>query len=263
MSKLDKKDINRACWRSFCYQWPSFNYETMQSAGFTRFIVPSLRKIYGDEVAAEKAQQYISSFYNSENTMAQIIHGATLALEESETPGVTDTAIALRTGLMGPFAGLGDSVFKMSNKVIFGSLAGYMALQNSPIGLFLCIAFSIFLNVFVRRWLFMAGYKQGVEFITTKQDLIKGITAAVTVLGLVVIGCMIPATVKVTTPLVFTMGDATQNIQDILDQIIPYLLPVAVTFAVYKALAIKKMTTVRMVWIVIFVCIVLTFFGIL
>ena len=265
MSKLSKSDVKKAMIRSMCYQWQSFNYETMQSPGFTRFIVPSLQKIYAgnDELIAQKTEQYLSTFYNTENTMGQIIHGATLALEESETEGITDTAVALRTGLMGPFAGLGDSIFKVSSKVIFGSLAGYMALENSIVGLLLCVALCIFCNGFVRYWFFMSGYKQGVSFITTKQDLIKGLTAAVTIMGLVVVGCMIPSTVKITVPYVFAYGDATQSIQDILDAIFPYLLPALVTWLIYKGLGSKKMTTVRMVWLIIVICIVLTWIGIL
>ncbi len=265
MSKLSKSDVKKAMIRSMCYQWQSFNYETMQSPGFTRFIVPSLQKIYAgnDELIAQKTEQYLSTFYNTENTMGQIIHGATLALEESEADGITDTAVALRTGLMGPFAGLGDSIFKVSSKVIFGSLAGYMALENSIVGLLLCVALCIVCNGFIRYWFFMNGYKQGVSFITTKQDMIKGLTAAVTIMGLVVVGCMIPSTVKITVPYVFAYGDATQSIQDILDAIFPYLLPALVTWLIYKGLGSKKMTTVRMVWLIIVICIVLTWIGIL
>ena len=265
MSKLSKRDIRKAMIRSMCYQWMSFNYETMQSPGFTHFITPSLKKIYDDDedLVVEKTEEYLSSFYNTENTMGQIIHGATLALEESRTEGITSTAVALRTGLMGPFAGLGDSIFKVSSKVIFGSLAGYMALEGSVVGLLLCVALCIFCNCFMRYWLFMGGYKQGVSFITTKQDMIKGLTAAVTIMGLVVVGCMIPSTIKINIPFVFTYGEAQQSIQDILNAIFPYLLPAGVTALIYKGLGSKKMTTVKMVWLIIAICIVLTGLGIL
>lgn len=265
MSKLSKKDVWRAMIRSMCYQWQSFNYETMQSPGFAQFIAPALKEIYDqdEELAAQKTEQYLSAFYNTENTMGQIIHGATLALEESETDGITDTAVALRTGLMGPFAGLGDSIFKVSSKVIFGSLAGYMALENSIVGLMLCVALCIFCNVFVRYWFFMGGYHQGISFITTKQDMIKGLTASVSIMGLVVIGCMIPSTIKVNVPYVFAYGDAQQSIQEVLDAIFPYLLPVGITALIYKGLGSRKMTTVKMVWLIIVACIILTWAGVL
>ena len=172
MNKLTKSDVRSAMLRSMCYQWQSFNYETMQSPGFAQMIAPSIEKIYegDDELISKKVEQYLSTFYNTENTMGQIIHGAVLALEESGVENITDSAVALRTGLMGPFAGLGDSLFKVSSKVIFGSLAGYMALEGSIVGLILCIILCLVCNVFIRYFFFMEGYKQGVSFITTKQD---------------------------------------------------------------------------------------------
>lgn len=264
-NKLTKKQVNDACIRSMCYQWQSFNYETMQSGGFTQFIAPAIQQIYSDDqdLVEEKVSKYLDSFYNTENTMGQIIHGAILALEESGADGVTDVAVGLRTGLMGPFAGLGDSIFKVSNKVILGSLAGYMALENSVVGLVICTLFAIFFNVFVRYYFFMGGYKQGVNFITTKQEMIKGLTAAVTIMGLVVVGCMIPSTVKISIATVYTMGEATKSVQSILDAILPYLLPVTVTGLVYLGLGSKKMTTVKMVWVIILICIVLSFFKVI
>ena len=248
MNKLTKSDVRSAMLRSMCYQWQSFNYETMQSPGFAQMIAPSIEKIYegDDELISKKVEQYLSTFYNTENTMGQIIHGAVLALEESGVENITDSAVALRTGLMGPFAGLGDSLFKVSSKVIFGSLAGYMALEGSIVGLILCIILCLVCNLFIRYFFFM-----------------EGLTGAVTIMGLVVIGCMIPSTVKIKIPLTFAYGDATQSVQSILDAIFPYLLPVLVTFGVYKGLGSKKMTTVRMVWLIIIICIVLSFFGIL
>ena len=265
MNKLTDKDIRSAMIRSMCYQWQSFSYETMQSPGFTQIVAPCIEKIYegDDDLIAKKLDAYLSTFYNTENTMGQIIHGAVLALEESGQEDITETAVALRTGLMGPFAGLGDSIFKVSSKVIFGSLAGYMALEGSTVGLWLCVALCFVCNVVIRYIFFMQGYKQGVAFITDQQGLIKGITAAVTVLGLVVVGCMIPSTVSIDVALVYSYGDATQSVQDILDTIFPYLLPVLVTFGIYKGLGSSKMTTVRMVWLIIIICIILCFFGIL
>lgn len=263
--KLTEKEVKQACWRSMRYQWRSFNYETMQSGGFAQFIAPALQQIYEgeEELIAKKTDQYLSAFYNTENTMGQIIHGAVLALEESGVEDITDTAVALRTGLMGPFAGLGDSIFKVSFKVIFGSLAGYMALEGSVVGLVLCIILGLFCNGVVRYWFFMNGYKQGVSFITSQQSLIKGLTSAVTVMGLTVIGNMIPSTVKISTKLVYTLGDAEKTVQSIFDAIFPYLLPVGVTALIYVAIGNPKMTTAKLVWIIIAVCIVCSYFKIL
>ena len=169
-NQLTKKDVDRAMLRSLCYQQQCFNFETMQSLGFTQIVAPVIEKVYegDDDLIEQKIDSYLSTFYNTENTVGQIIHGAVVGMEASGVPEVTDTAVAMRTSLMGPFAGLGDSIFKVGAKVIFGSLAGYMALENSIIGVLLCIAFFCICNGPIRCYFFKQGYKQGVEFITTK-----------------------------------------------------------------------------------------------
>lgn len=108
------------------------------------------------------------------------------------------------------------------------------------------------------------GYYGGAELITSRKDQLNNIRDAVSVLGVIVIGALIPSLVKVTTPLAITVGDATQTIQSILDGILPALLPCLVTAMTYFGLTkIKGMNTVKMVWILIVVTILLSYFGII
>lgn len=73
MNKLTKSDVRSAMLRSMCYQWQSFNYETMQSPGFAQMIAPSIEKIYegDDELISKKVEQYLSTFYNTETPWAR------------------------------------------------------------------------------------------------------------------------------------------------------------------------------------------------
>ena len=264
MSKLTKKDVQKVQLRSWMYQWQSFSYEAMQATGFTQAIGPAIEKIYegNDDVIADKLQKYLA-FYNTENTMSQIIMGACLAIEETESDAATDIAIGIRTGLMGPFAGLGDSLFKISTKVILSSLVGYMALDGSAFGLVLAFLVNIVAFYCIKYYFFWLGYREGTAFITTKQDQIKALTNAATVLGLTVVGCMIPSTVKLQVIFEYVNGDAAQSIQAILDSIFPFLLPICATVLVYLGLGMKKLTTVKMVWTIIIVAVLLTFFHII
>lgn len=265
MTKLTKKDLKRVQLRSWMYQWQAFSYEAMQSTGFTQAIGPAIEKIYEKDEAliADKLDKYLA-FYNTENTMSQIIMGACLAIEETQAEGCTETSIGIRTGLMGPFAGLGDSLFKVSCKVIIGSLCGYMALEgNVGVGLGIAFLVNIVLFYFIKYKFFWLGYNQGTAFITSKQDQIKGLTSAAVVLGLTVVGCMIPSTVKIKVLTEFHYGEAAQSVQAILDSIFPYLLPVCVTALVYWGIGKKGMTTVKMVWLIILVSTILTYFHIL
>lgn len=264
MSKLTKQDIKRVQLWSWLFQWFSFNYETMQSPGWTNAIGPAIEKIYaGDEdKIAKKMNEHLSTFYNTQPYMSQMVLGACLSIEESEAEEATDAAIALRTGLMGPFAGLGDALFFVSGKVIFNSIAGYMALNNNFFGEIIALTAALVVAV-IRYKFFWIGYNEGAKFITTKRDQIQGFTSAAVVLGLTVVGAMIPATVKFTLIPVFQYGAAKVTISSIMDSILPYLMPLLATAGIYYGLGLKKMTTVKMVWLIIIVTIALTYFKIL
>ena len=88
-------------------------------------------------------------------------------------------------------------------------------------------------------------------------------TRAASVMGLTVIGGMIASMVSIKIALVANFGsDVTLDVQSILDEICPCMLPLAATFIVYKLL--KK--GVKACWImlgIIAVGIVGKFFGIL
>ena len=58
-------------------------------------------------------------------------------------------------------------------------------------------------------------------------------------LGVVVVGCLIPQTVKLTTALQFSLGEGDPlSLQAQFDAVMPYMLPVILTFICYKL--IKK-----------------------
>ena len=100
--------------------------------------------------------------------------------------------------------------------------------------------------------------------ITSRKNQLNNIREVVSVLGVIVIGALIPSLVKVSTPLTITVGEASQSIQSIFDGIFPSLLPCIVTALTYFGLTkIKGMNTVKMVWLMIILTIVLSYFGII
>ena len=112
--------------------------------------------------------------------------------------------------------------------------------------------------IFLRQKIIELGYYKGAEIITEHQDQLNNIREAISVLGIIVVGALIATTVKVTTPLTITAGESVQNIQSLLDSIFPALLPAVATWLVYKGLDMKGMNTVRMVWVIIVVVMVLS-----
>lgn len=83
-------------------------------------------------------------------------------------------------------------------------------------------------------------------------------------MGLSVVGALIATSVKITTALNFKVGEVALNLQtDILDKIMPSLLPVLLTLLVYKLLGNKKWTATKLILLIIVISLVCAFFGIL
>ena len=160
-NKLTKKDINKVYVRNlFGYQW-GWNYEKMQGLGYAWVMMPALKRLYSeDPVAMKKALKTHLGFMNTTPAMSHLIVGADMALEEEV--GIEDeTAITgLKTGLMGPFAGVGDTIFIAIYRAIVFSIAAYMAQGGQVVGLLIpLIAGAVVL--WVRYKFTWIGYHQG------------------------------------------------------------------------------------------------------
>ena len=83
-------------------------------------------------------------------------------------------------------------------------------------------------------------------------------------MGLSVVGALIATSVKMTTGLNFKVGEVKLALQtDVLDKIMPALLPVLLTVLVYKLLGNKKWTPTKLILLIIVIALVCSFFGIL
>lgn len=137
-----------------------------------------------------------------------------------------------------------------------------MAIDGSPVGVLICLAVGLAM-LLVRRKMWDIGYKEGVRFVTQNQAVLNNLTDAASVLGLMVVGALIASMVKANIPLTFTVGEATKSLQDTLNSIMPNLVPLLVTAGTYWALGKKKMTSTKMVWLIIIFSIIAYALGIL
>ena len=250
--KFTKKDINRAYFRWYLGGETGWNYEKMQGLGYCYTMMPFLKKIYTDEDELNSAVKNHLQFYNSNMTTSAIIIGANLAIEEQGGEGVQEAVAAVKTGLMGPLAGVGDTLFGMTFNTIFGSIAAYMALEGNPIGCFLWM-FANIGRMFLANWFMHLGYKQGTKVVGSIGTKLKNITEAATILGMTVIGALIPTVVKAKVPYVFTSGEVTLPVQDILDKIMPSLLPLAIVFLTYWMLGRKRLNSTKVIFLLILI----------
>ncbi len=249
------------------FQW-SWNYERQQAAGCLYTMSPVLKRLYKDapvEVREKTIKRYLE-FFNTHATLAPLLFGLLAALEVSTPEEEKDNLTSIKTGLMGPIAGLGDGLFWFTIWPICASIGASMAVTGNVFGaIFTFVVFNI-INQGVKWYGFRIGYTKGMDIINSgkSDEIIQRISGAATVLGLFVAGCLVSTTVSLTIPLEFTSGDGSIVIQDLIDQIMPKLLPVLLTaFCYWRLKKTNGKETVRLIFGIMIIAIVLTYFGIL
>lgn len=239
--KLSRSDLMKAFWRYVFFFQCGWNYERMQSVGYAYSILPIIKKTRPDPEEFKEAFLTNLNFFNTNPVVgAPLIIGAHAALEEAGAS--FDTTEGLKVGLMGPLAGVGDTVvWALYNSVIF-TIGSSMALSGSAFGPILVMLLVFFPYMAVRYWQFMWAYRQGTNLMKSLgSGGIARITELATIVGLIVIGGFAPSIVRLTTPIEISRtaiveGEEvvnTVNIQNQLDAIIPYLLPLLVTGLAY------------------------------
>ena len=259
MSKrLTTKELRRINLRHMFGLQLGHNYERMQGMGYFYAILPALKKFYGDDPEAlDRACRAHIQFYNTTPQMSEIIIGMNLAIEEEEGIAALETATSLKTALMGPFAGVGDVIFGVIAGTIFGAIAGNMAIAGSPVGMGIWVAWNIAV-LFMRTKLFDLGYAQGAKLITTMKDQLNAITNGASILGLIVVGALIPSVVKLKIPYTFQSGEVTLSVQENLDKIMPYLPQVVLVVLCYRLSKVKGMTAGKFIFVVMIGAIILS-----
>ena len=255
MSKENKvvmtKEGKKVFWRWYFLGGCGWNYEKMQGLGYYFSMLPMIKKHQNPDDQKKLAKTELQ-FFNTNNTMAPIIMGVDCAIQDETGADSADTIAALKTGMMGPLAGIGDTLFQVIPSTIIGSIASYMALEGSPLALILWILFGLF-RAFCMKNFFNLGYKEGARIVSEIGNRLKKITQAANILGITVIGALIPSVVSAKFAYEFSWGEVSISIQQLADQIMPSLAPTLVVFFAYWMLGRKKMNSTRVTLLLVVV----------
>ena len=134
MGKISKSTLNKVLLRTQGCQF-AHNYERMQSLSLTYCFAPVLEELYKDAPKEERvnAMKRHLEYFNTHPLAIPFILGITAALEESTDEDQKDTVVGIKTSLMGPFAGLGDSLLNLTWFPIAGSIGASMCVDNGSI----------------------------------------------------------------------------------------------------------------------------------
>ena len=245
--KLTKKDVSTAAWRWMFFHHCAQNYERMQGTAYAHTLSGGLEKLYGDDKKGlSEALTRNLVFFNTEPQIGSIVPGISLALEEDYAlnPDNNDTEIMASTknALMGPLAGIGDSLLVGTLNPILLSIGIGMSEGGSPIGAIFFLVSWLAIVVPMKYFLFIKGYDLGLDAVKliSNERLKNMITLSLTIVGLIVIGGVASMTVKAPIKLAFQSGEMTISIQEIFDKIMPGLLPLIVTLVSYRLINKRK-----------------------
>ncbi len=242
MAKVSNHALNKVLLRTQGCQF-AHNYERMQSLSLTYCFSPVLEELYADRPKEERvtAMQRYLEYFNTHPLAIPFILGICAAMEESTDEDHKDAVTGIKTSLMGPFAGLGDSMLNLTWYPIAGSIGASLCVDNGslvgPLVMFLlinCLYWPL------KYFGLHMGYSKGMELIEKGGiKIFDRLGNLANVLGVMVVGCLIPQTVKLTTGLQFSFSEGDPLvIQDQLDKVMPCMLPVLLTVICYKL--IKK-----------------------
>ncbi|MFD1804270.1 PTS system mannose/fructose/sorbose family transporter subunit IID [Mixta tenebrionis] len=240
---ITPRDLRRVFWRSFQMEF-SWNYERQMNLAFVYALMPILKKLYTRQEDLVSALKRHLVFFNTTPHIVTLILGITVAMEEkNRRDGGIDSASIdnVKASLMGPLAGLGDSFFWGTLRLIATGIGTSLALKGNILGPILFVLIFNIPHILV-RWLFTRwGYVLGTGVLQRIQQsgMMESVTYGASIIGLMVVGAMTASMIDITIPITFGAGEAKTEVQSIINDIMPCLLPLLSFGIVYWLLGKK------------------------
>lgn len=251
-NRLSKKEL-RQIWKRWGFtHLASMSYEKLQAHAWAYSYLPFADKYYKNN--PDKKRELLvrhSMFYNTEPQTGQLINGIVVSLEEEIALGgdvPVEMPINIKTTLMGPLAGIGDSIIQGIIVPILLSIGMGLATGGNILGpVFYMVSYGI-IGPLISYLCFMNGYKLGVNAIDVIiGDNAKKITDAFNVLGIMVVGGLAASNIALKTKLEIPMGESVQALQTVLDGIFPSILPLGMVLIAWYLLTAKQFTATKVI----------------
>lgn len=253
------------------FQQASFNFERIHAVAFCVDMIPTIKRVYHTKEEQAAALKRHLTFFNVTPAVCGPVIGVTMAMEEARANGADiddGTISSLKIGLMGPLCGVGDPLIWGTLRPILAAIGASMALKGSFLGPLLFFVLFNAARLAIKWYGLTYGFKQGLGIV---QDLsgsiLPKLTEGATILGLFIMGVLVTKWTHINVSLVaYTTGEGKDKvvttIQNILDDLIPGLLALGLTFLMMKLLK-KKMSPILLIFILFAVGIAGYAFGIL
>ena len=253
----EKKTLSKKAIRKAYLDWMFFNlsvqnFERMEGPAIVKMLADVREEIYPNDKEAQKEMlERHTIFFNTEPNLGSIVPGIVLGMEYEMAQGgdvQPEFINSIKTALMGPFAGIGDSLLPGTLCPILLSIALGMCENGEIIGPIFYIISFLAIMLPLTWFLFSYGVKTGAnaaELVLSGGNKDKVTKAAETV-GLIVIGAVTASYTHVNIGLVYTSGDLSIDIAAILDSLMPGLSVLLMSFLAYVLMVKRKWSINKM-----------------
>ncbi|WP_196601849.1 PTS system mannose/fructose/sorbose family transporter subunit IID [Pectinatus frisingensis] len=263
--KITTRDLSKMWLRWWYANEIPHTFDRMIAPSFLWAITPILRKLYKCKEDLKEAYERHIQFFNTQcNWGGGTILGITASLEEARAKtiaeGKRDEAVgsdainATKVGLMGPLAGIGDAIDSGTVQYILIAICLPWAQEGSLFGALIPWISFVVITYLYGFYFVKLGYTLGRQ--AAVQLLggtnIKRIINGLSVLGIFMMGILAASYVNVKTPLAFTISGKAFVVQDLLDKILPGILPLITVLSVYVYFTKKGLKiTQALLWLTV------------
>ncbi|HEX7592261.1 MAG TPA: PTS system mannose/fructose/sorbose family transporter subunit IID [Candidatus Limnocylindrales bacterium] len=239
--RLTRGDVVKSwvLWTFFAHA--NYSYERLQGTGFAHAMTPIIKRLYTTEDEIRAALQRHLVFFNTEPNFGNVVHGTVIAMEEQRANGapIDDDAInSVKSGLMGPMAGIGDTLSQSTITPILlalgigiaGGTASGTAVPTiagatgNPLGAIIYMVLVSIVIIAIGYTAWMGGYARGKSFVTEllKSGTIDRVLIGAGVLGNMVLGALAAKYIVVNLAPTVTIAGAQLNLQaSVVDPLFP------------------------------------------
>ena len=260
---LTKKDATLAWFKWIALSNCNYNYERLMASALLSSFSHVPDKLYpGNKEKKIEFMKRQMEFYNTEPHFGCIINGLVLSMEEemANNPSITPEAItAVKTGLMGPFAGIGDTVWQGTITPILLAICMPLATSGNPLAALLYAALMYAVMVPISHFMFFTGYNKGKEGVESMMagGQIKRLIATASTMGAIVLGCLASSYVTVTSHMQIPVGEGFIDLQATLDSILKGGVPLGLTILTWWMMKKRNMNPTVVMLILVAIGIIL------
>lgn len=232
----DEKRILKSMFIRSHLTFVSANMVKLEANGMTMTLIPAIEHIYKDDEKGKKeAYARSQQFFNTHAVPFAFIAGLVYAMEKEhkENNSVDGKTIeSVKAALMGPTAGMFDSLFFNCLRIIAAGIGIGLCSEGNFLGSILFILIYGVSQSVCKYFFVNWGYIYGTSFIDMifNSGLMNAFTKSASVLGIMMVGAMTAQMVSVPMNWTLNIGQTSLVVNDVLNSIFPGFLSVCLLF---------------------------------